>query len=766
MVGSIEDAKPISASPVPIASSLVGQNESKESTIGGRRKRGRPKKQAAPPVVSQKATKRDENLCNDVNMSDGGNVETLVPHHVDESSIAGRRKALGRSRKRAADAIKDQVELCSAIPLASLNPVSENCGTSDITGVKDNFVKEGNSDGHCRNSVSRPRKQDIVKCDQNDHLSGAATKDGEPDDAEAKSDHMKVKDTLRLFNKHYLHFVQEEERRYKEVEATLSKASNAVKVKPKGENKKVVNASPKASKSSKAQKSKAEDGNEEIVKRASKRPDLKAISKMIEDQTVLNHQKRIGSIPGVDVGQQFFSRAEMVVLGLHGHWLNGIDYMGQGYSKLEMYKHLTFPVAVCIVLSGMYEDDTDNADEVVYTGQGGHDLLGSKHQISDQKMARGNLALKNNADTGVPVRVVRGHESTNSYCGKVYTYDGLYQVIKWWGEKGVSGFTVFKYKLRRLDGQPNLTTKQVHFARAQAPRSISELRGLVSEDISDGQENLPIPATNEVDDPPFAPKGFVYSKAMRTAKDLKIPSDAVGCDCVGDCVDLRKCACAGLNGFDFPYVRKDGGRLVEAKDVVFECGPNCSCNCSCVNRISQRGLKYRLEVYRTPKKGWAVRSWDTIPSGAPVCEYIGVLERSDEVDSVSENSYIFDIDCLQTMKGLDGRERRRGALASLSNIDDKQSDVPEYCINAGSVGNVARFINHSCEPNLFVQCVLSSHHDFKMARVVLFAADTIPPLQELTYDYGYALDSVVGPDGKVKTLNCYCGATGCKKRLY
>lgn len=63
-----------------------------------------------------------------------------------------------------------------------------------------------------------------------------------------------------------------------------------------------------------------------------------------------------------------------------------------------------------------------------------------------------------------------------------------------------------------------------------------------------------------MDDPLFAPKGFVYSKAMRTAKDLKIPSDAVGCDCVGDCVDLRKCACAGLNGFDFPYVRKDGGR--------------------------------------------------------------------------------------------------------------------------------------------------------------------------------------------------------------
>lgn len=54
---------------------------------------------------------------------------------------------------------------------------------------------------------------------------------------------------------------------------------------------------------------------------------------------------------------------------------------------------------------------------------------------------------------------------------------------------------------------------------------------------------------------------------------------------------------------------------------------------------------------------------------------------------------------------------------------------PEFCIDAGSYGNVARYINHSCEPNLFVQCVLSSHHDVRLARVVLFAADNIPPLQ-------------------------------------
>lgn len=38
------------------------------------------------------------------------------------------------------------------------------------------------------------------------------------------------------------------------------------------------------------------------------------------------------------------------------------------------------------------------------------------------------------------------------------------QVVQYWAEKGVSGFTVFKYRLRRLEGQPILTTNQVTYA--------------------------------------------------------------------------------------------------------------------------------------------------------------------------------------------------------------------------------------------------------------------------------------------------------------
>jgi hypothetical protein len=62
-----------------------------------------------------------------------------------------------------------------------------------------------------------------------------------------------------------------------------------------------------------------------------------------------------------------------------------------------------------------------------------------------------------------------------------------------------------------------------------------------------------------------------------------------------------------------------------------------------------------LQVFKTASKGWGVRTWDTILPGAPICEYTGVLRRTEDLDGL-QNNYVFDIDCLQTMKGLDGRE--------------------------------------------------------------------------------------------------------------
>lgn len=48
------------------------------------------------------------------------------------------------------------------------------------------------------------------------------------------------------------------------------------------------------------------------------------------------------------------------------------------------------------------------------------------------------------------------------------------------------------------------------------------------------------------------------------------------------------------------------------------------------------------------------------------------------------------------------------------------------------MGNAARFINHSCDPNLFVQPVLSSHLDHSQCNICLFAEHDITAGTELT----------------------------------
>ncbi|TYI94484.1 hypothetical protein E1A91_D02G207300v1 [Gossypium mustelinum] len=570
---------------------------------------------------------------------------------------------------------------------------------------------------------------------------------------------MAVKDKLRLFNKYFLHFSKAEDARCYRVNGSASDHEIANgKIKDK------------------------EEGCEGHVKQAkrskhkgwvTKRPDLKAISEMLNKNEVLYHERYFGDLPGIEVGHRFYSRAEMVAVGLHKLLLKRIDYIEKPYVKSE-YNGYTFPLAAAIVMSGQYEDDFGNREEIVYTGEGEKDIPGKKRQFRDQVMRCGNLALKNNKKQSVPVRVIRGHKYDDSYSKKVYIYDGLYKVTGYWDEKGVSGFKVFKYRLKRLRGQDNLTSQnQVHFVRGKVSRVQQELPGLVCKDLSNGQEDKCIPVFNFYN-PSLAPTGFKYINSIKVAKNVSIPPDAPGCNCRGKCTNPRSCSCAQLNGGDFPYVSRDGGRLFEAKDVVFECGPNCGCGPECVNRTSQQGLKYQLEVYRTKEKGWAVRSLDFIPSGAPVCEYVGILRKNDELEDISENDYIFEIDCWHTMKGIGGRERRLGDVSlPMSNLVDEVDErtlesepEPEFCIDASSFGNVARFINHSCDPNLFVQCILSSHHDVRLARIVLFAADDIPRMQELTYDYNYAIDSVIGPDGKTKQLPCFCGTSECRKRLY
>eukprot|EP01050_Picozoa_sp_SAG11_P002994 SAG11_NODE_160_length_14023_cov_23.003017_8_plen_426_part_00 len=75
----------------------------------------------------------------------------------------------------------------------------------------------------------------------------------------------------------------------------------------------------------------------------------------------------------------------------------------------------------------------------------------------------------------------------------------------------------------------------------------------------------------------------------------------------------------------------------------------------------------------------------------------------------------------------------------------------ETVIDAGPIGNLARFANHSCEPNM----VMQKWNVNGTMRVGLFACKEIEPNEELTWNYN--LDSFEGHN----KLRCYCGAMNC-----
>jgi len=180
-------------------------------------------------------------------------------------------------------------------------------------------------------------------------------------------------------------------------------------------------------------------------------------------------KNHFGPIPGIEVGMSWLFRVQISEEGLHRPPVAGIA----GTGKIG---------CPSLVLAGGYEDDQDDGEEFTYTGSGGRDLSGNKRtaeQSSDQKLERTNAAIaknckasfdfKNGGDAGdkwkdgKPIRVVRNYKGQkhSKYAPEEGNrYDGIYKVVKYWPEKGKSGFIVWRYQLRRDDLSPAPWTEE------------------------------------------------------------------------------------------------------------------------------------------------------------------------------------------------------------------------------------------------------------------------------------------------------------------
>ncbi|CAK6958322.1 histone-lysine N-methyltransferase SETMAR isoform X1 [Scomber scombrus] len=281
-------------------------------------------------------------------------------------------------------------------------------------------------------------------------------------------------------------------------------------------------------------------------------------------------------------------------------------------------------------------------------------------------------------------------------------------------------------------------------------------------DLSNGLESVPVLIQQNSQTFP----AFQYSPDNVEGPGCTIdPSEVTlpGCSCHSLSCSTASCPCLQTHG----QVYDSAGTLLNISRTdtgycspVFECHALCTCSDTCSNRVVQRGLRHRLEVFSTRNRGWGVRTLEPIPRGTFVCEYAGEVISFEEAkhrqlaQGPEENNYIIAV-------------REHGGTGS----------VTETFVDPALVGNVGRFLNHSCLPNLFM---LPVRVHSVVPRLALFAGRDIDTQEELTFDYsgGYSnqppvqllstqTDAAIQASrtDALQRKTCHCGANSCAQFL-
>lgn len=148
---------------------------------------------------------------------------------------------------------------------------------------------------------------------------------------------------------------------------------------------------------------------------------------------------------------------------------------------------------------------------------------------------------------------------------------------------------------------------------------------------------------------------------------------------------------------------------------IIECNANCKCNAKkCYNRVVQRGLQLRLEVFKTAAKGWGVRTCTDLPPGVFVSNYLGEMLDGKQADR-STSRYLYSLADRTAQPppntALAIASRLPQARVVIKDIADAfmpffprnkilpprtaEESSSEFVIDAKKYGNISRFYNVS-----------------------------------------------------------------------
>ena len=184
--------------------------------------------------------------------------------------------------------------------------------------------------------------------------------------------------------------------------------------------------------------------------------------------------------------------------------------------------------------------------------------------------------------------------------------------------------------------------------------------------------------------------------------------------CTEDCPCVRR-----SNGFPYSEtyeLRSDRHR--EHSHPIYECWSACSCQSTCQTRGSQRPAPF-LQIHPTVNKGLGVFTTQPLPTGTYITEYYG-----EHIDEEKDSAYVFE---------------------AVEYFGERRS---VWRLDAEHYGGLARYFNHSCQPNMLVVPVRTG---YIIPRLCFFSLRYIAPGEELTFEY-----SAKGQ------RRCRCGAETCR----
>lgn len=155
--------------------------------------------------------------------------------------------------------------------------------------------------------------------------------------------------------------------------------------------------------------------------------------------------------------------------------------------------------------------------------------------------------------------------------------------------------------------------------------------------------------------------------------------------------EIPVCNCPRLSSQPSPGAVPCGPQCIN-RMMCIECVVgHCPSGDYCTNQRFQRKDYPHVTLFDAGKKGLGVKTTSDIKQGQLVIEYVG------EVISIDEARKRMGVDSDDSSDDNETpRKRRRAHFYTLTLTGNE-------CIDASRKGNIARFINHSCDPNCITQ---------------------------------------------------------------